>query len=100
MLVAVTVFLSPTCSREPFPGMDSRTKYPDQEGGAMKVGSKSDNIKRKNTVKTLAAFVVLVCKSTEFLPRFYTVSEERRGQYSRPMPCGYPGAGGERMRVN
>lgn len=27
MLVAVTLFLNPTCSRETFPGMDSRTKY-------------------------------------------------------------------------
>lgn len=43
-------------------------------------------------MKTLVAFAVLVCKSTKFLPRFYSVSEEKRGQYSRPVLWGYPGA--------
>lgn len=50
------------------------------KGGPLKACSESHQIKRRNRIKTLAAFAVLVCKSMKFLPGVFTISgEEKRG---------------------
>lgn len=53
---------------------------PRQERGVLKVCSESHQIRRRNRIKTLAAFASIGLQKHGFLLRVYTISgEEKRG---------------------